>query len=299
MKAIYRTVQAYSPVKVKQGSPEWKALRLRHVTASNTPAIRGISPYKTALQYFEEISSGIEKNTGNEALFRMGHAVEAQARVHLREKLGIELEPMVVISNRVPELLASLDGFNPKENVIFESKYVGADIMEGILENNLPAHHVCQIQAQLLATGADKCFYFAQSSKGDAVLVDVLADPDFGDGLAKDIVRFMKDVREGKAPDPGERDFQEVDDPDFKLLMDLKTKVDLSTKQLEDMKDRLAKTYEGVPRLRSNGVTMIRSTRRGNIQYAKIDALKGMDLEKYRSASSEVVTFRIEKAGKK
>jgi len=291
-------IRPYRTVDLEQGSPEWKALRLKHATASNVPAICNISPYKTRLQYFEELAYGVDRTVGNAALFARGHAVEAQGRETLREILGISLDPRVVISNRIPELMASLDGFNEQENILFEAKYVSEQVMAFVLNKKIPEHHICQIQAQFLATGADKCFYYAQAPSGEVAIVDLFPEELYAAELEKEITLFMRDVREGKAPEPGDRDFQEIDDPAFAELMNLKLQADEAEKRFDAMKERIAKVYTGIPRIRSHGMTMIRSIRKGNVQYAKIDALKSMDLEPYRAAPSETVTFRIEKAGK-
>jgi len=293
------TVLPYQKLELIQGSEEWKAERLKHITASNVPAIMGLSPYKTKLQYFEELMGGEAEviSDAKQTLFDIGHNAEAKGREYVEGHYGATFPAVVVISTTCPDLLASLDGFNEEHGVIFESKYVGRDVLKRIREEKgwLPAHHECQIQTQLLATGAKMCVYFVLDPDGEAAVLEIQPNPEYMRDLAQAITQFMAGLREGKAPEPSDRDWHTPADERFATLAELKRKADEAAAAFDTHKEQLTKEYEEYKRIRSGGVTVVRSVRAGNIQYAKIPMLKNVNLEQYRGKSSVSVTVRLEK----
>ena len=287
--------QKYSIIQVIQGSPEWLDLRLKYATASNVPAIQGISPYKTRLQYFEELFLNRSIPFKMNAAVKMGHEVEKIGRDYVASNYGFEINPAVVVSKDVPDLLASLDGFNKEREIIFEAKYVGSEALSMILERNLPEHHVAQVQSQLLATGAKKCIYFAQDPAGRVAIVEIDPNQKMIDLISKDVTAFMNDVRAGSFPEPSDQDFVPVEDPELATLKELKLLIDSRSEEFDEMKKRLDAKYKDVVRLKGNGIMMYRSTVKGSVQYAKIPEIASIDLEQYRGKSRSQVTFKLAK----
>jgi putative phage-type endonuclease len=287
----------YVRLDLEQGTEEWKQERLKRITASQTPVLFDLSPYQTRLQLFEEKTYGKEEPVSEEkqVLFNIGHKAEEVMREYVRSKFNLEVTPAVVVSKECPELLASLDGFDESRGIIFEAKYIGQDALFDVKKGKIKAHHECQIQAQLLATGAEKCLYFGLDPKGEAAIVDIFPDNDYQARIAEEAVKFMSDVREGKEPEPSMRDFYIPDDPRFLDLKNLKLKADEIAAQFEALKKELALKYKDNPRVLAHGLTMIRSLRKGNVNYSKIPQLKGLDLDKYRGAPIETVTVRLKK----
>jgi hypothetical protein len=154
---------------------------------------------------------------------------------------------------------------------------------------------MCQVQAQLLATGADKCIYFGMKKSGEAIITEIAPDAAYLDGLAKDIVKFMDDVRAGNAPEPGARDYILMDDPEFAELARLEHIRKQAEKDGKVLKAKLSEKYAKTARIRSNGMIMYRSTVTASIPYAKIPEVLSLDLEKYRPKSRTQVTFKLDK----
>lgn len=295
-------LKSYTKLDLVQGSEAWIAARFDYVTASNTACLFDLHPQKTKLQYFEELTTRTEKliSDSTQKLFDIGHKAEVMGREYAENHYGIEFPAMVVVSQRCPGLLASLDGFNETRKIIFEAKFVGAESLRKIKEDGiLPPHHEVQVQAQLLATGAEKCVYFALDPQGHAAVIEVFPNPDYHAEIIEAVQSFLSDLKEGKAPAPSMRDYVEIDDAKFQELERLKVQLDLTQKLFDEVKAELSEKYKDHPRIRSGLVTMVRSFRKGNINYSKVPNLKGVDLEKYRGASIESVTVRLEKEGKK
>lgn len=289
---------SYKVIDLPQGTPEWLNLRYDYVTASQTPILFDLSPYQTRLGLFEEKVMRIETqdNRGKEVLFARGHSAEAAGRIFMQEQRGLDLQPAVLVSIEHPYLMASLDGFCEKTKAIFEAKFVGADTLKAVRDGNPPPHHLCQIQAALLVSGAEKCFYFVTDPSGDSHLAEVLPDLAYQDAIASAAKAFMDNVAKGTPPEPSERDFHVVDN---EPLFEKYAYIDAQIKALEEVKEsfrqNILEKYKDHKRVRGSSITVVKSIKRGSIEYAKIPVLKGLDLEKYRKASTEVVTIRVEK----
>lgn len=191
----------YEVLLVEQGSDVWLQERLKHVTASQVPIVLGLSPYQTAVQLLEEKLTGKEADvsTFKQILFQKGHNAELAAREWVEASLKIKFPPSVIVSKTCPDLLASLDGFNEEANIILEAKFMGAKALEEVKKGGLKPHHECQIQAQLLASGAEKCIYFATTEEGDSAILGIKPDPEYANNISKAVSEFMGSVLALKA----------------------------------------------------------------------------------------------------
>ena len=281
------TLKLYQKLELVQGSQEWKAERLKYTTASNVAALFGLSPYKTKLQYFEELTTGTEPeiDSAKQMLFDIGHNAEIKGREYVEGHYGAAFPAAVIISTACPDLLASLDGFNEEHNAIFESKYVGRDVLAKMRAEPgwIKPEHECQVQAQLLASGAAKCIYFALDPDGEAAVLEVLPNLEYQRDIAEAVTKFMADVRAGIAPEPSDRDWHDPQDEAFKTLAELKRQADAAADAFDAAKGELIKKYENHTRIRAGGVTMVRTITKGNIQYAKVPQLKNVIREVSRA----------------
>lgn len=190
----------YDILNLEQGTNEWKQERLKHLTASQVPSLFGISPYQTSLDLLREKLTGQEQevNAYKQILFDKGHTAEIAARAWVEADLKLKFPPLVVVSKQCPDLLASLDGFNEEHRLILEAKFMGVKALEEVKLGNIKKHHLCQIQSQLFATGAEKCIYFATTGDGESAIAEIKPNPEFPEKLTVAVSDFMKDVREFK-----------------------------------------------------------------------------------------------------
>lgn len=298
---------AFRILDLAQGTPEWKAARLNYLTASNVPVLFDLSPYKTKLGLFEELVTGAEAPVTPEKqiLFDIGHGAEKVGREWLVKKFGHDFDPAVAASIEHPDIMASLDGFAQKENLIAEFKYVGAEKLNQIKIGKLPADHEIQVQAQLLVTGAEKCVYFAIDPKGNAAMLDVFPDLKMQNQIAVEAKKFMDMVRAGEAPEPSDKDTIYIDDPRLKMLADKKAeieKIEASLKILETdakkIQDALTKDYKETSRFSGFGVTIQRYFVKGRVDYEMVPNLKSVDLEKFRKQGKFQYRVTLDKAKK-
>lgn len=143
---------------VTQGSPEWHALRASHFTASEAPAMMGVSKYQTRTQLLQAKKTGIapEVDPATQRLFEQGHATEALARPIVERIIGEDLYPVVGTRGN---LLASLDGIDMLETVVFEHKMLNQALIEQIKAGELEPHYWAQLEQQLYVSGAERAIF--------------------------------------------------------------------------------------------------------------------------------------------
>lgn len=122
---------AMKTLNVQQGSPEWLSLRTNHFTASEAPAMLGLSKYKSRDQLLREKATGLSEEVGaaKQRLFDAGHAAEEAARPIVEQMIGEDLFPATGTQDieGLP-LLASFDGINMAGDTCWENKLFRADL---------------------------------------------------------------------------------------------------------------------------------------------------------------------------
>lgn len=291
----------YLKLELVQGSEEWRLERLKRVTGSNVSALFDLNPYKTKLQYFEELLLGEEPEItdSQRMLFEIGHSAEGKGRDYAEKTYGMKFPAMVLLAADLEDLMVSLDGFNEDHLITFEAKYVGRDVIKRMREEPgwIKPDHYCQVQAGLRVTGAKKCIYFAMDPDGEAATLEVLADPAYQLEITEAVKQFIADVRAGKAPEPSDRDWHEPNDPAFAELAEIKRKADEFEARLKKGREDLLSKYRGSPRLRGGGIMLYRSYVKGNVDYSKVPQLRNVNLDRYRKPGREQYTLKLTKKG--
>ena len=118
----------------------------------------GVSKYQTRTQLQQAKKTGIapEVDPATQRLFDQGHATEALARPIVERIIGEDLYPVVGTRGN---LLASLDGIDMLETVVFEHKILNQALIEQILAGELEAHYWVQLEQQLHVSGAERAIF--------------------------------------------------------------------------------------------------------------------------------------------
>lgn len=152
-----------------QGTPEWKAARLNYFTASEAPAMLGLSRHMTRTELLDYKATGIDKpvDAATQWRFDEGHRVEALARVIVERSLG-DLFPVTghAVVDGLP-LLASFDGITMDDSVIWENKAYNKDLVQDVIANELSGHYWPQLEQQLLISGAEKVWFTTSDGTPD------------------------------------------------------------------------------------------------------------------------------------
>ena len=154
-----------------QGSQEWLSARLQHFTASEAPAMLGLSKYSTRNDLLAMKKTGVAADVApaTQALFDRGHAAEAAARQIAERIIGEELYPCTgsTVIEGLP-LLASFDGLTMAEDVVFEHKLFNAALADHITKTGeLPDTHWPQVAHQCIVSGAEKVLFMVSDGTED------------------------------------------------------------------------------------------------------------------------------------
>lgn len=143
---------------VAQGSAEWHALRGKHFTASEAPAMMGASKYQTRTDLLMLKKTGIapEVTQSQQYIFDKGHATEAMARPLVEGMIGEELYPVV---GTLGNLLASMDGATMLGETLFEHKLWNESVVAQVKAGELTPHYYWQLEQQLLVSGAERVIF--------------------------------------------------------------------------------------------------------------------------------------------
>lgn len=146
----------------QQGSDAWKALRANYFTASEAPAMLGVSKYQTRTDLLKQKATGIsaEVDSGTQRRFDAGHAAEAAARPIVERIVGEELYP-VTMTAEVDGLsiLASMDGLTLLGETGWETKLLNQDLRSAVETETLPEHYTVQMEQQIMVSGADRIYF--------------------------------------------------------------------------------------------------------------------------------------------
>ncbi|QLI49411.1 hypothetical protein vBPaeMUSP18_39 [Pseudomonas phage vB_PaeM_USP_18] len=150
-----------------QGSPEWRALRAQHDTASEAPAMMGASKKTTRSELLRMKATGSEKEFSDwvqKNLLDNGHAIEAKARPIAEDIIGGELFPVtgtahIGTDKKLHALLASYDGITEFGETTWECKSWNEAKAAEVREGRVPEEDYWQVVQQLVVSEAERCLY--------------------------------------------------------------------------------------------------------------------------------------------
>jgi len=147
---------------MQQGSKEWLEVRKQHFTASECPAMLGLSKYTTRSELLKQKATGVtpEVSPSQQRLFDKGHEVEEVARSIAEAYMNEELYP-ATITNEVEglKLLASMDGLTMMGDQGWECKMWNAEFAEMVSNGIVPDTHWPQLEHQALVSGVEKILF--------------------------------------------------------------------------------------------------------------------------------------------
>ena len=157
-------------INVEQGSPEWLAARLNTHNASEAPAMKGVSPYKSYAALVAEKATGItpEITPEQQRRFDDGHRTEALARAIVEEMLGESLYTKTATDDD-GYLLASSDGCTIpiKGGIGFEHKLWNKEVAAQVAANEVPDANKWQLDQQIAVFGFEKILFVCSDGTTD------------------------------------------------------------------------------------------------------------------------------------
>ena len=139
-----------------QGSEEWKNWRFDGITASDISVIMGSNSYKSINDLWDEKVSRVDSTVTNLAM-AFGSRNEPLARAWIEAFKNIKLLPHCVVNDTNEVYRCSLDGYDEKNNEIYEIKcpFSIKKRLEASVFNEVELAWIHQVQWQLLVTGVE------------------------------------------------------------------------------------------------------------------------------------------------
>ena len=282
-------------LKLVQGTPEWHAHRAKCRNASETAIVMGASPYMTPYQLWE-VRTGRRTIEVTRPMLR-GTELEPAARAAYETKTGLILEPLVMQEG---EYSASLDGITIEGDLILEVKcpFKGRDseLWKAVDGGHLPDHYRWQIETQLMVSKARVAHLWVFDGK-EGILLEVTPNPELWTSIHEAWERFMTSVTTDTPPPLNEKDVLVREDPEWQnaasAYLAARATAELHTTALDKAKAALIALASHNSEAGA-GVKVTRFWKAGNVDYKKVPALKGVDLEIYRGAVREEVRVTVD-----
>jgi len=271
----------------EQGSKEWLELRKHHIGASEAATILKIDPWKSPYNLFEE-KLGLIVPRETEAM-RRGKEMESYAREEFEKVTGIKMTPQVMFHPEVKYMMASMDGVSEDGRQALEIKCPGEATYKLAIAGKVPEHYNAQLQHQMAVMGLQVIFYFCFDGSTDIVL-EIERNKDYIVTSYREEAEFWNRLQNFDPPPLTDRDFVHMDSQEWNqtayeygMMKNLREKYE---KEEEVLKQRLIE-MSGCKSCKGGGVQISRYIRKGNIDYAAVPELHGLDLEQYRKKPTE------------
>ena len=286
-----------SNIPQEQGSPSWIAFRKNIIGASDVSAILGINPWTSRYDLWQQ-KMGLVDVIENEAM-RRGKSYEAIARTEFNNLIGKKTNPKVVQHPSYEWLVSSLDGISDDGDLIVEIKVPGAQTHSKAQEGIIEPHYNAQMQCQMACTGLKHCHFWSYNGTAGALVVVNRDDSFIADMLTKCEEFYRVNMLGFECPELDlERDyFNASNDSEWTrleaLYQDACVMIEDLTKKKDSIRNEMIEKAGGW-NVKGVSTRLTKVVSRGRIDYSKIEALKEINLEPYRSPSTS--TWRITKS---
>lgn len=281
-------------LKLVQGTPEWHAHRARYRNASETAAVMGMSPWQTPYDLWL-VKTGRKVIEETEAM-RHGTAMEPTARSAFEEATNFIMQPKVMVDGLYS---ASLDGITMDGATLVEIKcpFKGqfSELWQTIRSGEIPAHYRLQVQHQLMVSRA-RLAYLWVFDGNNGIRVPIEPDPVVYNQIQQAWDAFQPYIDNDTPPSLSNQDTVMRDDDVWskaaKEYLNWKSVMDEAAAKAYKAKARLVELTSHT-RESGTGVTVTKYWKQGNIDYKRIPALKGVDLEQYREKIREEIRVTV------
>jgi putative phage-type endonuclease len=298
-------------INLTQGDVAWLSWRKGGITATDAAILLGRSPYKTRWRLWaEKVGFAREVDLSLNPLVRRGRENEDKARQVFEAQHGEILLPACVESSVNPLMRASLDGLTSRNEPV-ELKCPSDKVWQEVCNQGASSTaymlYYCQVQHQLLVTGAKRGFLVFWHESHGIKTFEVLPDLAMLKELIQAAATFWQQVlkREEPVKDP-ERDLyipegEEISNWIFAAEQYRLHEAEIAVlkERIADLKQRQSPHLETMKSLMGEhfhadycGVMVTRYRQRGKVDYKKLITDKAgpvddADVEKYREKSSE------------
>ena len=281
--------------RLEQNTAEWLRWRLAGIGSSDAPVIMGEVAFKTR-RLLWAIKTGRARDFAGNPASRRGHALEHAARNAYERQFGVQMEPLCLVHEKLEWMRASLDGVSFDGSTVLEIKCpLNLRDHHAAQQGRVPSHYYGQLQHQLEVSGAGEAHYWSFDGRSGR-LVRIPPDRDYMKRLVDEEGEFWRRVQEDRWPELDDQELDMSSDPRWRsaALQYRQARARLDAATAEELKlriilDRMATTR----RTFGCGVEVLKSFRRGTVDYALIPQLSGVNLEKVRKPQVAVTKINV------
>ncbi|MDE3022111.1 MAG: YqaJ viral recombinase family protein [Pseudomonadota bacterium] len=284
-------------VNVVQQTPEWHIWRQSGIGASDVAAIMGISPWRTAIDVFND-KLGLKEAYSNSHMSR-GNQFEEEAIQSYEADVGVEFERGPCFQNDdLPWALASPDGIDLESGVILEIKVPSQKTYDAHV--SIEDYYFCQVQWQMFVTEMLVVHFVVYSpEKKEHKVTIVWRDDEYIADMLSQVSKFWYELQEAKPPESDKPDYITIEDPQLHDLAYDYKEMSKESKRLESelraLREKIIE-FGDDSNFRAYGIKATWNNPRSSydMQAMKDD---GIDIEKYKKPSSKggFYTLTLEK----
>lgn len=206
------------------------------------------------------------------------------------------MEPLCLVHERLDWMRASLDGLSFDGSIVLEIKCpLNLRDRNAAAQGRVPSHYYSQLQHQLEVSGAEEAHYWSFDGRVGC-LVKIRPDRDHMKRLVDAEGEFWRRVEKNHWPELDDGDLDLTANPQWRSLAVQYRKVRTQFEKLGSEERRLRALLDRLATSRRTfgcGVEVLKSFRRGAVDYAPVPELRGVDLERYRKASIPVMNVNF------
>ena len=283
--------------RLQQNTLQWSSWRLGGIGASDAPIVMGTSRWMSPKRLWEVKTGKATEPARHNLAVRRGHSLENSARRAYEAATSELMEPHCLTHDHLNWMHASLDGLNFDRSLVLEIKCPqrGVDHATAV-QGSVPLHYYAQLQHQLEVSGARELHYWSFDGRRGA-LVRVFPDEGYIDQLVQAESEFWKRVTENRWPEVQLKVRDLSNDPAWveaaRRYREVQQRCSESEQQELQLRRQLATLSADAGRAFGGGIELVRSTRKGAVDYRAVPELKGIDLEPYRKPPVEVVRINL------
>lgn len=211
------------------------------------------------------------------------------------------MEPLCLIHEKLEWMRASLDGISFDGSTVLEIKCpLSVRDQNAAQQGRVPSHYYGQLQHQLEVSGAQEAHYWSFDGRVGR-LVRIRPDRDYMKRLVDEEGDFWRRVKENRWPELDDKEIDMSSDPRWRSLAlqyrQARARLDAATAQERKLRSILDRMATG-KRTFGCGVEVLKSFRRGAVDYAVVPQLSGVDLEKFRKARVAVTKINVIEASR-
>lgn len=271
-----------------QRSPEWHAMRKKHIGASDAAPILGLSPWKKPIDVWNEKTSPYVEEAPKNPWMQRGIDLEQEALRAFENETGYLMSPKVFVSDLSPFAMASLDGYEIDGKCAVEIKCGGEKSHLQALHGEIPKHYYAQMQHQMYVAGLQEiyfCSYRPEHSVKPLYIEIVKRDEEFITDMIKKERKFYEEHMLTGIPPENPNRIKEIDSEVWISISEEYKRFDRqekeASKRKEELRDYLVQIAHA-ENARGNGIILTKVERKGTINYQNIPEIKNIDIEKYR-----------------